>query len=361
MASTGSSLATTQAPCKEKAPTLKVAADAPHRARAPRALLYAVGVCLLLTAATWLVASASLYTPRHTLLVLGDSVFAGFSQEPGLRFQDWLQRYIGSDWSVVNFAEPSAQTGDFYLRLAEAELLGVRPDLVVIGLAPHKLVPDAIGAARLNEDGTNLGWLPLNREGYRYYRTLDPHLQRMALTRKAGLMFGFYDGLRALSLEYLEWPVQRRRRAHAPESQRSAWIQQHSLELERRWHDAQDTTPVDKTDRSQDFTFLVEALRARRIRAVVVMPPALHPAALRTLSPRALHNLYVVYQETLELCARLAVPVLDFNAEDKRTSFVSAEWDDLNHLRAPAGFQRMARAVYDFIHAHYPATSRRRA
>lgn len=331
--------------------------DAPTQAsvaRYPRALAYAVGMCLALTAVAWLFAFASHHSARHTLLVLGDSVFAGYRQEPGVRFQDWLQRDIGKDWSVVNFAEPSAQTGDFYLRLTEAELLGVKPDLVVIGLAPQKLVPEAVGASRLNEDGMNLGWLPMSREGYRYYQTLDQHLQRMTLTRKAGLLFGFYDGLRALSLEYLEWPIQRRNRAHASESRRAAWIEQHALELEQRWSNAQDTTPVSKTDRAQDFAFLIEALRARQIRTVVIMPPALHPNALRMLSTTALHNLNVVYQESLELCAQLAVPVLDFNAPDKRTRFVSAEWDDLNHLRAPACFRRMARAVRDFIHSSYP-------
>lgn len=324
-------------------------------ARFPRAFAYAVCISLTLTAAAWLSASTSLHSSQRTLLVLGDSVFAGYRQRPGVRFTDWLQRDIGGDWSIVNFAEPSAQTGDFYLRLAEAETLGVKPDLVVIGLAPQKLVPETIGAMRLNEDGRNLGWLPLNREGYNYYRTLDEHLKRMALTRKAGMLFGFYDGLRALSLEYLEWPMQRRRRAHASEAQRAEWIQKHTGELEDRWVDAKDISPLSKSDRAQDFMFLVEALRARAIRTVVVMPPALHPNALRMLSPSALHNMNLVYQEALDLCAHLALPVLDFNAPDKRESFVSAEWDDLNHLRAPACFRRIARAVGDFVRSHYPA------
>jgi hypothetical protein len=283
------------------------------------------------------------------MLVLGDSIFAGYRQEPGMRFQDWLQRDFGRDWSVVNFAEPSAQTGDFYLRLAQAELLGVKPDIVVIGLAPHKLVPDAPGAMRLNEDGANLSWLPLDAEGYRYYQTLDDHLKRITVIRKAGLLFGFYDGLRALSLEYLEWPLQRKRRAQASEGARSAWIQRHTRELEERWHDAQDTTQVEGSDRARDFAFLIEALRARNVPVVVVMPPALHPVALGALSPSALQHMSSVYEQTQELCARLAVPVLDFNAPARRQSFVSAEWDDLNHLRSPACWKRMARAVYEFF------------
>ena len=322
-------------------------------ARFPRAFAYAVGICLTLTAAAWLGAFACVHTSKKTLLVLGDSVFAGYRQHPGVRFTDWLQRDIGGDWSIVNFAEPSAQTGDFYLRFAEAETLGVKPDLVVIGLAPQKLVPETIGAARLNEDGMNLGWLPLNREGFNYYRTLDEHLKRMALTRKAGMLFGFYDGLRALSLEYLEWPMQRRHRAHAHEAERAEWIQKHTVELEKRWVDAQDISPLSKSDRAQDFIFLVQALRTRAIRTAGVMPPALHPNALRMLSPGALHNMNLVYQEALELCAHMAIPVLDFNAPDKRKSFVSAEWDDLNHLRAPACFRRIARAVGDFVRSHY--------
>jgi lysophospholipase L1-like esterase len=326
-----------------------------RRERFPRAFAWALGICLSLTGATWLTAFALLQHKSRTLLVLGDSVFAGYRQEPGVRFQDWLQRYVGSEWSVVNFAEPSAQTGDFYLRLMEAELLGVKPDLVVIGLAPQKLIPDSVGALRLNEDGANLSWLPLDREGYRYYQTLDDHLKRIAVTRKLGLVAGFYDGLRRLSLEYLEWPSQRRRRARASESERSEWIRTHTQELEERWVHAQDTQ-LSTSNRTQDFTFLIEALRARHIRVVVVMPPALHPRALRMLSGSALHNLNDVYQQTLEFCAQLGVPVLDFNAPDTRRSFVSAEWDDLNHLRAPACFQRMARAVYDFIQAQYPAS-----
>jgi hypothetical protein len=339
-------------------PAPETATGNTQRAHFPRALAYAVAVCLSLTAATWLIAFATLHSSRHTLLVLGDSVFAGYRQEPGVRFQDWLQHEIGSDWSVVNFAEPSAQTGDFYLRLLEAEVLGVKPELVVIGLAPQKLVPEAIGAARLNEDGTNLGWLPLNREGYRYYQSLDEHSKGMALTRKLGLLLGFYDGLRALSLEYIEWPIQRRNRAHASEEKRAEWIRMHVRELAQRWDAPPQSLTIDDSDRAHDFRFLIEALRARQIRSVVVMPPALHPNALRMLSPGALHNLNRVYEETLDMCARLAVPVLDFNAPDKRTSFVSAEWDDLNHLRAPACFQRMARAVRDFMRSRYPSLRR---
>jgi hypothetical protein len=291
------------------------------------------------------------------VLVLGDSIFAGHRQEPGVRFQDWLQRDFGSGWSVVNFAEPSAQPGDFYLKLVQAELLGVKPDLVVVGLAPQKLVPEFVGSYRLNEDGMNLGWLPLDREGLRFYQTLDDHLKGVALVRKAGQLFSFYDGLRALSLQYLEWPMQRRRRLHASEAARSEWIRKHAQELEERWRDAKDTTQLQATQQTKDFAFLIEALRTRHIRSVVVMPPALHPAALHMLSASSLDKLNLVYQQTLALCAQLGAEVLDFNAPDKRKRFTPSEWDDVNHLRAPACFERMARAVYELIQPRAPKAS----
>jgi hypothetical protein len=328
----------------------------PRPLRFPLALAWALGGSLFLTGIAWLSAISVLHDAHHSVLVIGDSVFAGYRQEPGVRFQDWLQHYVGSDWSVVNFAEPSAQAGDYYLKLIEAETLGIKPDLVVVGLAPHKLVPESVGSMRLNDNGTNLGWVPLDREGYRFYQTLDEPLKRVALTRKAGMLFGFYDALRALSLEYVEWPMQRRRRARASESRRSEWIRRHTVELEQRWEHAEDTTELTATQQAKDFTFFVEALRARHIRAVAVMPPALHPAALRMLSTSALHNLNRVYHQTLELCARLGMPVLDFNAPDKRRDFRPAEWDDLDHLRAPACFHRMARAVYDFIQSQHMAS-----
>jgi hypothetical protein len=59
--------------------------------------------------------------------------------------------------------------------------------------------------------------------------------------------------------------------------------------------------------------------------------------------------LHAVYRETLELCARLGLPVLDFNAPAERERFAPWQWDDLNHLRSPECYRRMARALQNLV------------
>jgi hypothetical protein len=81
------------------------------------------------------------------------------------------------------------------------------------------------------------------------------------------------------------------------------------------------------------------------------MPPGFHTGVQQTLSAQALQNLQEAYRETLALCADLGVVVLDFNRVSERARFLPAHWDDLQHLRAPECFRRMARAVQRFVHA----------
>ena len=324
----------------------------PRSPRLPLALLCALGLCLALSGLTWLGCQLRMPARPHTLLVLGDSILAGYRMAKGSRFQDWLERELGPDWSAVNVAAPASQPGDYYLQLAQAELLGVKPEVVIIGLTPHKLVPETEHAPRLAEDGVNLRWLPLTREGLRFYRSLDPGLQRSTWVYKAGLAFGFWDALRLLWLEQVEWPFNRYQRAHRRPEQRREWIAGKARELDLRWQhvDAELAGLRARSTREvADLTFLVEALRARHVRVLAVMPPGFHTGVYQSLSASTLTNLSQAYRETLALCSDLGIEVLDFNRPPERERFLPAQWDDLQHLRAPECFRRMAHAVQQVL------------
>jgi hypothetical protein len=314
----------------------------------PKAALAALLGSLLTTGVAWGAAAWLLPHNKHCALVVGDSMFAGYRLEPGVRFQDWLQRELGASWSVLSFAEAASRPGDFYLQLTEAELLGAKPEVVVIGVSPQKLVPEFEDSSRLNEDGVDLRWLPLDREGYRFYQTLDDHLKQVTAVRKLGLVCGYFEALRAVTLEYVQWPWERRRRAHADPARRQQWIRDRTREIELRWQHADGADKLVRelgTQEARDFAFLVDALHARHVRVVAVMPPGFHAQVLQALSEQARRNLEAVYKETLALCAHLGVSVLDFNAPSERSRFVPEDWDDHVHLGAPRCYHRMARAV----------------
>lgn len=322
--------------------------DARQRHASARGLVGALCAVLTLSACAWLAASAMAPKGKHTLLVLGDSFFASYRLDPGNRFQDWLARDLGEGWKVASFAAPAAQPGDFYLQLCEAEFLGVRPEVVLIGLGPQQLVPEFEDSVRLDEDGTNLMWLPLNREGQAYFRSLDSHLREVAVVRKLGLLFGFYDALRALWLEHVEWPSDRLRRARADHEQRASWIAARATEFEKRWRnrdDAANAVASGGSELARDFVFLVDALHRRGVRVLAVIPPALHTGVRKALSAQTRRNLDAVYQQTLALCESLRVPVVDFNAPQQRDQFAARQWDDVLHLRDPSAFGRMSGAV----------------
>ncbi|HEX7478094.1 MAG TPA: hypothetical protein VF331_09830 [Polyangiales bacterium] len=321
----------------------------------PAAFGWALGLAMLTSAVAWLSAIALLDSGPRTVLVLGDSVFANYRLERGGRVQDWLSRELGRGWSTVNLSEPAAHTGDLYLQLAKAEFLRVQPSVVVIGLSPQKLLNEPDEDPRLDEDGTNLRWLPFDREGYELFKTLDPHLQRVSVVRKLGLFtVGFYEALRSVWLEHVEWPWERRRRAHESPARRQAWMRGHARQIARRWEAETRTQSYERftaTTEAHDFRFLVDALRRRGVPMLVVMTPEMHTGILHTLSPRVLERMHQAYHYSLTYCAQLQVPVVDFNSQRERERFGPEQWDDIYHLRAAESFRRMAHEIYRWMGA----------
>jgi len=312
------------------------------------ALFWSIFLVSLASLLSWLSASLRYASFKHQALILGDSLFASYRITPGSRFQDWLEQDLGSDWSVINFAEPASHVADFYLQFAEADFLRVSPSVVLVELGPRKLAPETDHAPRLSAEGENLKWLPLSREGGSFLKSLDAHDKRTAVVQKVGLIFGFYDAIRTLWLETVEWPYKRRRRAHADSHARELWNQKSAKSLGGTWAHrdyARNPLQLDQTTETKDFVFLVGVLQARHIPVVVVIPPDLDPDMARTLPPAALMQLRAVYEHTLKLCQKLNVPVVDFNTSDKQSWLQSEDWDDLNHLRSSGSARHMAVAV----------------
>jgi hypothetical protein len=328
--------------------------------RKGNALLIALAVSLSLSLLTWLTVALWLATPRHKLLVLGDSYSIGWFVGPGGRLEDWLERDLGESWVVQNFGQSNAHIGDYYLELAKAELVGFRPDAVVLGLSPHKLVPDdeQQEKPRFRNHGRNLRWLPWNAEGLELFRSLTRDEQVASVVMKVGLIFGFYDALDSWFEEHVtaRKRVARFRRTDAGCDHSD--VHRTARKIAAYWERQSIGTyeQVRGNTETRDLAFLVHAIRRRHIQVVAALLPEGNQALLQGyFSQAAREKLAISYQYTLRVCQELQLPIIDFNTAERRGQFGTEQWGDTFHLKTAAAYGELAKPVATWIREHLPA------
>jgi hypothetical protein len=314
----------------------------------PRGLLAGVGACVLATLGSWAGARLHYATPKQRLLIIGDSVVSNYRVPPGSRVQDVAQRRLGAAWSVRNFAESGARIADYYLMLKKAELLGFAPDVAVLELNPSKLVREFDLGPDLDEDGRGLMWLPLDSEGERYMQLRSAHHADVLPLRKASLLFGFYEGLRALWLEQINWPARRRAMTAEDRATRHRRVRENALGLGRVWSAKVESQSYDEFLASpgvKDLDFVVRALLERGVRTSILLPPWPNQSLIaEVLSERGRELLAQKRGYLLRFCAERKLPVIALDDPKTLASFAE-HWDDLEHLRSPHAYAAMGEAV----------------
>jgi hypothetical protein len=328
--------------------------------RPRNALLIALAVALGVSLLMWSTVALWLATPRHKLLLLGDSYSIGWFVGPGGRLEDWLQRDLGEPWVVENFGQSNAHMGDHYLELAKAEFLGFRPDAVVLGLSPHKLVPDdeQQEKPRFRNHGRNLRWLPWNAEGLQLFGSLTRDEQVASVVQKIGLIFGFYDGLDGWFEEHVTARKRVARFRHTDADRTHSEVHRTARKIAAYWERKTIGTyeQVRGNTETRDLAFLVHAIRRRHIQVVAALLPVGNEALLQNLfSPAAREKLAISYQYTLRVCQELQLPVIDFNTPERRAQFGAEQWGDTFHLKTAAAYGELATPVATWIRQHVPA------
>ncbi len=309
------------------------------------AISRALSILILLNAATFGVIHFLLRDPRPSIFLLGDSCIGNYRPAPGARVQDFLQR-MEPGYRVVNLAEPGANALDFTLLMYKGFFFAQPPRYAVFTFAPDKLV-DSRHRERMDESGANLRWLPLNRDGLRIWKVLSPQERNTAVVQKIGLgVYGFTDIITHFWVHGVQWPQERKAMQNAsPERHRK--IMEHA----RRGGLSLDTMCIlsDHDYRSQirvrDFQLLLNLLHSHQTTPVVIIHPQGNPALLaRVYSPSALARCDLM---DARLCQWLSNQNVSFDdlTPNARTNFPDSDWDDAEHLKAPAAFFRIARTI----------------
>jgi hypothetical protein len=250
---------------------------------------------------------------------------------------------------VQNFAESGARIGDYYLLLSKAELLGFSPDVAVIELNPSKLVREFDSGPALDEDGKGLMWLPMTREGARYARSRSAHFRDLLPLRKASLLFGFYEGLRSLWLQQVNWPARRKAMASEDPAARRARMRARALELGQIWSANVDPQSYEQFLASpgvRDLDFLQQALAERGAHALILLPPWPNQSLIAgALSERGREVMAQNRAYLLRFCSERHLQVTALDDPKTLASFTDQHWDDLEHLRSAHAYAAMGEAV----------------
>jgi len=317
--------------------------------RIPLALLWGLGVCLAATLLSWAGARFTFSSTRPHLLILGDSMLTTYCVAPGSRLEDLLRGKLGSRWSVHSFAESASRMGDYYPQLAKAELLGFAPDTAVIQLNPAKLEQEWDVTPGLNDDGRELMWVPLDAEGARYVNLLSPRYKEVFLTRKASLLFGFFEVFRSAWDVHVGAPRKRRQMLAEPRSQRAARARKRAIEMGRRWSERIQLLTYERFRASSEvrhLDFLLDALNRRHAKSILLLPPWPNPSLIDVaFTDRGRAALALLQAHTARYAQERRVTLLTLDDPEVLKTLAPSDWDDLEHLRSPRPFALMADAI----------------
>lgn len=323
--------------------------------RAPRALLWALGICLLASSAVWAAARYELATSRPRLLVLGDSVLDNVQFLPGSRLEKILQRKLGTRWSVQSFAESGSRMGDYYPLLAKAELLGFTPHTVIIQLNPAKLQAEWDVGPGLNDDGRELMWVPLNEEGAGYFKTLSPRYKDALVPRKVSLLFGFYEAVRVAWRHNVTCPARRRAALAEPPAARAARIRARSISMGTAWSKNVELLSYEQFRASAELgklDFLLDALKRRKVRPILLLSPGPNPGlAAVAFSDRGRAALTLLHQHVERYASERHVALLALDEPGFLQKLEASDWDDMEHVRSTRAVALIADAVADALTA----------
>ncbi len=309
-----------------------------------------------LSALVFFAAKIAIADSSFDVVLLGDSETANFRLPPGHRLHEAIER-DDPGARVWNFARPGSFTGDYYLLLQKALFLGIKPERVVALYSPGKFhyragIPGARvlkPPLRFYYEDANLKWLPLNAEGFAYWRTLAPDDKKEAIIQKPVLLTtGYYEILSEIWERQFVWPYSRRKMEKiGPE--RAAYRERNARAGSRDWESAFMAVRDEDFEnfiQARDFELLIANLNERGIPLLVVLFPTGNPELLeKYVSQEAKNNLEYAHLQMVRWLGRRGVTTIDLGGPGEAVHFPPSAWDDLHHLKDPAAIAYVARRI----------------
>jgi hypothetical protein len=318
------------------------------------ALALALGLSLLAYGAVRL----SFADTACDIFLLGDSETDNFRLPRKQRLEDHIDAGLPAARSY-NLAQAGAFVGDFFLRYERGRLQGVEPEVVVVLLSPTKFHPQSevpgtvTNGPRLNQESSNLRWLPLSADGWRFWSSLTPGNRREAAVQKIALPFtGFYDALLPLWTDRVQ--AERLRAtmlAGGPERERriaadTRGIAEHWASRRVQLSDAE----FEALDEARQLVFMQDLLARHGKALFVVLLPVGHPGLLdRHFAPLARAHLENARTQVLGWMERRGMRVIDLSGPADSDHFPASAWDDLHHLKSGTAMAHVAQRIAEQV------------
>lgn len=258
------------------------------------------------------------------------------------RLQNILEVMLGPNWKVDNIGWPGARPLDYLMQTHQAITLGLKPDLIVADLSPHRFLPSR-GYVRLDKRGDNLKWFRLEMPSREAISSLNSELIKKLVIHKVGLLFGFYDYLDYLFVSKIYWPSKQKKMG---DEKRKRAI----LESARITAGIWDTLQVNENTMlssgpKRDYALFTQDLKSRNLPLLVVLLPAGHPGFIeRYFSKKAQENLDKTYEVTKEWLEASNTPYLDLYHK-----IPSEHYDDMSHIYTRAGNKIITDAIHEWM------------
>lgn len=287
---------------------------------------------------------------RPKVFLLGDSGFCNYRLAPGEKLEDRMSAIL-ADRCVINFAKPGAQPIDLTLQYTRGKAVAGTPERVVALLSPELLlaVPN-----RMDGDGEDLRYLPLDADGLAIFRHLSARERNIAVVQRVSQWFlAPTDATHELWLRWWKWPRKRIELARSGPG-RKAKIAEHCA---RRGEIMEATrmpsaSEYDTLQSMRDVGLLLDRIASSGIEPEVVILPFGNPDLI------AEHWSELAQGKRDTSIARLRhwlesrrVSYLDFNEAQWSTAFPGAEWDDMDHLHSPKSYGLIAKRIAEHIPA----------
>lgn len=308
------------------------------------ALSRALAIGAILSGTSWAVLRWLHRDPRPAVFLLGDSAFCNYRLLP----QEGLDTLLASHLPgrrVLNLARPGARSLDMAMQFSEGLALVGEPKDVVVSLSPEGLVA---APNRVDSDGESFRYLELDRRSLVLWQRLTEHERSIAVVQRISrLLYTPVDMAHDAWLHLWKWPRKRLQLLHSGPSRKTR-IAEHCANRGRVLEQAllPSQRAYDTLPNLLDTRALLEYLQSHGARVtVVIMPFGNRTLIDSTWSPEARARRDTSMARLRHWLADRSQVVVDFNDPGWETQFPAPFWDDIDHMKVAAPYDRIAARI----------------